>query len=162
MRWRRNVKGIRSGNCESMYGYTSMWYSFIRSNEEYNYKTITRSKFREICRDLACLIADTLVDESEAFHLPCGLGKIQCVKKRVRSGKERLVDPLATRQAGKIVRYDNYDGGEFNYKFKWSIAGGAYGEAHKYVKNYYFKPTATLRRRFGHNILNKVTDYIEI
>jgi hypothetical protein len=122
---------------------------------------ITYTKYVEILSLYLKVARDKIIEEGLTFKIPCHLGSIRVVKKKINFAENMYVTSIDwdnTNKYGKIIHYINDHSGGYKYLFMWNKKNAKL----KNISKYRFIPTRDNKRTLANRIKNKIRDYFEV
>lgn len=110
--------------------YHSM-YKYYKSNSPYK---VEYSLYKRILDRMSQIIAEAVLDRSEGFKMPCGLGYIQVGKYQPKNynSKSLSIDYKLTREYGKVIYHLNEHSNGYKYRLHWSKVPMTFADRYKY------------------------------
>lgn len=110
--------------------YHSM-YKYYKTNSPYK---IEYSLYKRILDRMSQIIAEAVLDRSEGFKMPCGLGYIQVGKYQPKNynSKSLSIDYKLTREYGKVIYHLNEHSNGYKYRLHWSKVPMTFADRYKY------------------------------
>jgi hypothetical protein len=105
-------------------------------------------------------LSTLLIEHGRAIKLPCNLGVIKIVKKKMKFSNPMYatsIDWESTRKYKKVIHHINEHSGGYKYLFMWDKQGAYLTNISKYK----FVPIRDSKRKLAFYIKNKVRDYFE-
>ena len=120
---------------------------------------IDYSLYKRILDEMCVIILEHILNASEGFKMPYGLGVIQVCKYRPKnlSSESLSVDYKASSELGKKIYHLNEHSDGYKYRLYWSKAKRTFPDRYKYE----LKFVRQNKRKLAQLIFNK-TDYINI
>lgn len=121
---------------------------------------VSYNTFRDVLELYYKGIRDIIIDDGLPFKIPCNLGELQVVKKKINYNKmlPSSIDWVNTLKYGKVIYHLNDHSDNYKYLFMWNRAGAKL----KNISKYRFVPTRTNKRKLASYVKNKVRDYFEV
>lgn len=115
--------------------------------------------YKRILDSMCKTIKNRILNASECFKMPCGLGTVQVVKYRPKSFNERSlnVDYKSSKEYNKKIYHLNEHSDGYTYRLYWSKVPMTFTDRYKYSLSLVRK----LKRELAQLIFNK-KDYINI
>lgn len=110
--------------------YHSM-YKYYKTNSPYK---VEYSLYKRILDKMSQIIAEAVLDRSEGFKMPCGLGYIQVGKYQPKNynSKSLSIDYKSTREYGKVIYHLNEHSNGYKYRLHWSRVPMTFADRYKY------------------------------
>lgn len=110
--------------------YHSM-YKHYKTNSPYK---VDYKLYKRILDRMSQIIAEAVLDRSEGFKMPCGLGYIQVGKYQPKNynSKSLSIDYKLTREYGKIIYHLNEHSNGYKYRLHWSRVPMTFADRYKY------------------------------
>lgn len=110
--------------------YHSM-YKYYKTNSPYK---VEYSLYKRILDRMSQIIAEAVLDRSEGFKMPCGLGYIQVGKYQPKNynSKSLSIDYKLTREYGKVIYHLNEHSNGYKYRLHWSKVPMTFADRYKY------------------------------
>lgn len=110
--------------------YHSM-YKYYKTNSPYK---VEYSLYKRILDRMSQIIAEAVLDRSEGFKMPCGLGYIQVGKYQPKNynSKSLSIDYKSTREYGKVIYHLNEHSNRYKYRLHWSKVPMTFADRYKY------------------------------
>lgn len=110
--------------------YHSM-YKYYKVNSPYK---VEYSLYKRILDRMSQIIAEAVLDRSEGFKMPCGLGYIQVGKYQPKNynSKSLSIDYKLTREYGKVIYHLNEHSNGYKYRLHWSKVPMTFADRYKY------------------------------
>lgn len=110
--------------------YHSM-YKYYKANSPYK---VEYSLYKRILDRMSQIIAEAVLDRSEGFKMPCGLGYIQVGKYQPKNynSKSLSIDYKLTREYGKVIYHLNEHSNGYKYRLHWSKVPITFADRYKY------------------------------
>lgn len=110
--------------------YHSM-YKHYKTNSPYK---VDYKLYKRILDRMSQIIAEAVLDRSEGFKMPCGLGYIQVGKYQPKNynSKSLSIDYKLTREYGKIIYHLNEHSNGYKYRLHWSRIPMTFADRYKY------------------------------
>lgn len=110
--------------------YHSM-YKYYKANSPYK---VEYSLYKRILDRMSQIIAEAVLDRSEGFKMPCGLGYIQVGKYQPKNYnfKSLSIDYKLTREYGKVIYHLNEHSNRYKYRLHWSKIPMTFADRYKY------------------------------
>ncbi len=138
------------------YTFADMYASFLKQNEG-----VERSyfDFKRILDRMGTLILERVLERSEGFKMPYGLGFIQIGKYRPKNydSQSLSVDYKASNEYGKRIYHLNEHSNGYKYRLFWSKIPRTFPDRYKYQLSL----VRANKRRLAQLIFNN-KDYIDI
>lgn len=121
--------------------------------------TIDYTRFKRILDTFNQEILNGLLESSEGFKMPFGLGYVQIVKYKPKSytDKSLSVDYKASKEYGKRIYHLNEHSNGYKYRLYWSKVPQTFPDRYRYQLSF----VRANKRRLAQLIFNK-QDYINI
>lgn len=99
-----------------------------------NKNDVSYNTFKTILNEFNSELKNCLLESSEGFKMPFGLGYVQIVKYKPKSytKKSLSIDYKSSAQYGKIVYYLNEHSNGYKYRLYWSKIPQTFSDRYKY------------------------------
>ena len=106
-------------------------YNYYKANSPYK---VEYSLYKSILDRMSQIIAEAVLDRSEGFKMPCGLGYIQVGKYQPKNynSKSLSIDYKLTREYGKVIYHLNEHSNGYKYRLHWSKVPMTFADRYKY------------------------------
>ena len=106
-------------------------YKYYKANSSYK---VEYSLYKRILDRMSQIIAEAVLDRSEGFKMPCGLGYIQVGKYQPKNynSKSLSIDYKLTREYGKVIYHLNEHSNGYKYRLHWSRVPMTFADRYKY------------------------------
>lgn len=106
-------------------------YKHYKANSPYK---VEYSLYKRILDKMSQIIAEAVLDRSEGFKMPCGLGYIQVGKYQPKNynSKSLSIDYKSTREYGKVIYHLNEHSNGYKYRLHWSRIPMTFADRYKY------------------------------
>lgn len=106
-------------------------YMYYKANSPYK---VEYSLYKRILDKMSQIIAEAVLDRSEGFKMPCGLGYIQVGKYQPKdyNSKSLSIDYKSTREYGKVIYHLNEHSNGYKYRLHWSKVPMTFADRYKY------------------------------
>lgn len=106
-------------------------YKYYKVNSPYK---VEYSLYKRILDKMSQIIAEAVLDRSEGFKMPCGLGYIQVGKYQPKNynSKSLSIDYKLTREYGKVIYHLNEHSNGYKYRLHWSKVPMTFADRYKY------------------------------
>lgn len=149
--------GRGKNKIQNPYNLREMYEEYIKTVDPHSPYCVTYKEFMNITEDYLKAVSQGLLDGKGSFKIPCNLGYIDIIKKKVDLSKLKRIDWKASVENGKQIYHLNEHSDGFNYKIEWTrIVQNA-----RNVKLYVFQPTRNMKRTLAKLIKNKEFDTYE-
>lgn len=110
--------------------YHSM-YEHYKANSPYK---VDYKFYKRILDRMSQIIAEAVLDRSEGFKMPCGLGYIQVGKYQPKNynSKSLSIDYKLTREYGKVIYHLNEHSNGYKYRLHWSKVPMTFADRYEY------------------------------
>lgn len=106
-------------------------YKYYKANSPYK---VEYKLYKRILDKMSQIIAEAVLDRSEGFKMPCGLGYIQVGKYQPKNynSKSLSIDYKSTREYGKVIYHLNEHSNGYKYRLHWSRVPMTFADRYKY------------------------------
>lgn len=106
-------------------------YKYYKANSPYK---VEYKLYKRILDKMSQIIAEAVLDRSEGFKMPCGLGYIQVGKYQPKNynSKSLSIDYKLTREYGKVIYHLNEHSNGYKYRLHWSRVPMTFADRYKY------------------------------
>lgn len=106
-------------------------YKYYKANSPYK---VEYKLYKRILDKMSQIIAEAVLDRSEGFKMPCGLGYIQVGKYQPKNynSKSLSIDYKSTREYGKVIYHLNEHSNGYKYRLHWSKVPMTFADRYKY------------------------------
>ena len=106
-------------------------YKYYKANSPYK---VEYRLYKRILDKMSQIIAEAVLDRSEGFKMPCGLGYIQVGKYQPKNynSKSLSIDYKSTREYGKVIYHLNEHSNGYKYRLHWSRVPMTFADRYKY------------------------------
>lgn len=106
-------------------------YKYYKANSTYK---VEYSLYKRILDKMSQIIAEAVLDRSEGFKMPCGIGYIQVGKYQPKNynSKSLSIDYKSTREYGKVIYHLNEHSNGYKYRLHWSKVPMTFADRYKY------------------------------
>lgn len=106
-------------------------YKYYKANSPYK---VEYKLYKRILDKMSQIIAEAVLDRSEGFKMPCGLGHIQVGKYQPKNYnfKSLSIDYKSTREYGKVIYHLNEHSNGYKYRLHWSRVPMTFADRYKY------------------------------
>lgn len=106
-------------------------YKYYKANSLYK---VEYSLYKRILDKMSQIISEAVLDRSEGFKMPCGLGYIQVGKYQPKNynSKSLSIDYKLTREYGKVIYHLNEHSNGYKYRLHWSRVPMTFADRYKY------------------------------
>lgn len=113
------------------YTITDIYRTYCKENNDVD---MPYSRFKRILDEFNKTIKESILDASECFKMPLGLGYICIVKYRPKSytQKSLSVDYKSSKEEGKRIYHLNEHSGGYKYRLYWSKVPQTFPDRYKY------------------------------
>lgn len=132
-----------------------MYKQYVKDNG----KDISYDRFKRILDAFNNAVKDSLLESSEGFKMPFGLGYVQIVKYKPKSyGKKSLsVDYKTSKELGKTIYHLNEHSNGYKFRLFWSRVPQTFPDRYRYQLSF----VRNNKRELAQLIFNN-HDYIDI
>ena len=127
--------------------------------KEYDPVDMPYSRFKRILTRFNDIVSKSILDASECFKMPLGLGYVCIVKYKPKSYTEESLskDYKSSKELGKTIYHLNEHSGGYKYRLYWSKTPRTFPDRYKYQ----LQLIRATKRYLAQLIFNR-TDYINI
>ena len=138
------------------YTFADMYWSYLHENNDVD---ISYFDFKRILDEMSIIIAEKILNASEGFKMPYGLGFIQVGKylPKAYSAKSLSVDYKLSQQYNKKIYHLNEHSNGYKYRLYWSKIPRTFPDRYKYQLQF----VRANKRKLAKLIFNN-KDYIDI
>lgn len=106
-------------------------YKYYKANSPYK---VEYNLYKRILDKMSQIISEAVLDRSEGFKMPCGLGYIQVGKYQPKNynSKSLSIDYKSTREYGKVIYHLNEHSNGYKYRLHWSRVPMTFADRYKY------------------------------
>lgn len=106
-------------------------YKYYKANSPYK---VEYNLYKRILDKMSQIISEAVLDRSEGFKMPCGLGYIQVGKYQPKNynSKSLSIDYKLTREYGKVIYHLNEHSNGYKYRLHWSRVPMTFADRYKY------------------------------
>lgn len=128
--------------------------AYCKSHEKVDYRL-----FKSVLDDFNQIVLDALLEGSEGFKMPSGLGYVQVVKYKPKTytPKSLSVDYKASKEEGKRIYHLNEHSNGYKFRLYWSKIPRTFPDRYKYTLGF----VRQNKRKLAQLIFNN-HDYINI
>lgn len=106
-------------------------YKYYKANSPYK---VEYNLYKRILDKMSQIISEAVLDRSDGFKMPCGLGYIQVGKYQPKNynSKSLSIDYKLTREYGKVIYHLNEHSNGYKYRLHWSRVPMTFADRYKY------------------------------
>lgn len=145
---------------QNPYTIKDIYKSYKNKHKDLSVYLVDYNTFKTVLTEYYKGITDVILDKGLPFKLPCNLGTLQIIKKKMFfSGRllPTVIDWVNTVKYNKVIHYDNEHSDGYKYLFKWNRTGTRI----RNITKYKFQATRDNKRALAYKIKNKIRDYFE-
>lgn len=133
-----------------------MYRQYIKDKND---KTLPYSRFKRVLEAFNTNIAQAILDRSEGFKMPSGLGYIRIVKYKPKSLNEKSlsVDYKASKEYDKRIYHLNEHSDGYKFRLYWSKVPVTFSDRYKYQLS-----LVRANKRYLAQLIFNNNDYINV